>query len=96
MSLQTGKRIHRHGWTTLPIIKEVINRVDNIGKKQNQPLVRGNFNYSWSCSENDQNTNVPVEVEEEEASVHTTNTGHDNIVDNEENIGKLLEDLPEW
>ena len=37
MNLNTGKRIHRRNWTDLPMPDEVIKRVEQLGKKDNQP-----------------------------------------------------------
>ena len=48
MSLETGKRVHRHGWTVLPISKEVLARVNHLGKRQKQSRVANNFKYSWT------------------------------------------------
>ena len=45
MSLETGKRIHRHGWTAQSISKEVLARVNYLGKKQKQPRVASKFKY---------------------------------------------------
>ena len=47
MSLVTGKEIHRYQWEILPISEEVIMRVEELAKGENQPLVSSNFKYEW-------------------------------------------------
>ena len=37
MSLLSGKRIHSHNWTELPIDNDVIARVEELASKENQP-----------------------------------------------------------
>ena len=37
MNLNTGKRVHCRNWTDLPMPDEVIQRVEQLGKKDNQP-----------------------------------------------------------
>ena len=37
MNLNTGKRIHRRSWTPVPMPDEVIKRIEQLGKKDNQP-----------------------------------------------------------
>ena len=37
MSLLSGKRIHSHNWTELPIDNDVIARVKELASKENQP-----------------------------------------------------------
>ena len=46
MSLETGKRLHRYKWTVLPATTEVENRVNELGKTQNQPEVSDNVIFS--------------------------------------------------
>ena len=58
MSLETGKRIHRHGWIVLPITKEVLLRVNYLGKKQKQSRVASNFKYS--CNNDAQENNIQL------------------------------------
>ena len=47
MSLESGKRLHRYKWTVLPATVEVVNRVNELGKRQKQPEVTDNFIFSW-------------------------------------------------
>ena len=37
MSLSTGKRIHRRRWTKLPMPREVIDRIEHLGRLDSQP-----------------------------------------------------------
>ena len=37
MNLNTGKRIHRRSWTSVPMPDEVIKRVEELGRKDGQP-----------------------------------------------------------
>ena len=39
LNLQTGKKITRRNWTHLPMPIEVIERVNQLGKEQNQPTL---------------------------------------------------------
>ena len=39
LNLQTGKKITRRNWTDLPMPIEVIKRVNQLGKEQNQPTL---------------------------------------------------------
>ena len=39
LNLQTGKKITRRNWTHLPMPTEVIKRVNQLGKEQNQPTL---------------------------------------------------------
>ena len=39
LNLQTGKKITRRNWTHLPMPTEVIERVNQLGKEQNQPTL---------------------------------------------------------
>ena len=45
MSLSTGRVIHRHQWKKLPISRDIINRVDEIGTKEKQVFIPTNFKY---------------------------------------------------
>ena len=39
MSLDTGRRIHRRDWTSVPMTNEVIARVERMGKHEGQPAL---------------------------------------------------------
>jgi hypothetical protein len=39
MSISTGKRIHRHWWNELPMPDDVIDRVNQLGRRQNMPRI---------------------------------------------------------
>ena len=39
MNLNIGKSIHRRSWTELPMPNEVIKRVEQLGRKDNQPRI---------------------------------------------------------
>ena len=45
MSLASGERLHRYQWHVLPISTEVINRVHEIAIKDEQPVIKGNFEF---------------------------------------------------
>ena len=47
MSLTTGKKIHRNGWTELPMGDEVLQRVKHITLKEEQINIDCNFTYDW-------------------------------------------------
>ena len=95
MSLQTGKRIHRHGWTVLPASKEVIDRVNYLGKKQKQPLVKGNLTYDWVPTDNYNDSNLQLEGELT-TSENNQEVNDDVSVDNEVSENITVRDLPEW
>ena len=40
MNLYTGAELHSHQWDNLPLTADAINRVQEIAKNQNQPLLR--------------------------------------------------------
>ena len=48
MSLERGKRIHRYQWDTLPISKDVLDRVDAIAVHEGQSLVAKSFKFQWN------------------------------------------------
>ena len=39
VSLRTGRKLHGFIWTELPIIEEVVTRVEEIDKEDNQPMM---------------------------------------------------------
>ena len=39
MNLNTGKKIHRRSWTQLPMPSEVVKRVEQLGRRENQPEI---------------------------------------------------------
>ena len=45
MSLNTGRAIHRHQWKKLHINQTIIDRVDQIGARENQTFISNNFRY---------------------------------------------------
>ena len=47
MSLDTGERVHRYSWDVLPMGTDIIERVNEIGRRQGQPMVARNFKYQW-------------------------------------------------
>ena len=47
MSLDTGRILHRNQWTRLSTSNDVIQRVNEIAKKERQPLIASNFKYIW-------------------------------------------------
>ena len=51
MSLVTGERVHRYSWDILPISTDVIERVNEISRSQDQPLISTNFKYQWEPAE---------------------------------------------
>ena len=52
MSLWTGKRIHGYNWVELPISEEVIQQVESLAIKENQPLlVDGIPIFEWNIGE---------------------------------------------
>ena len=51
MSLETGKIIHRHRWTILPLPQDVIDRVHEIATSENQPPISDNFIFRWSVND---------------------------------------------
>ena len=94
ISLQTGKRVHRHGWTVLPATKEVVNRVNYLCRKQNQPKVHGNFKYKWVPEGDDSSNDWEVE-EESITSENQEGTNEVDVIDTEVNTGRLVRDLQE-
>ena len=49
MSLISGQRLHSYQWTELPIADEIIERVHEIAKKENQPYLHGGVPiFEWS------------------------------------------------
>ena len=93
MSLQSGKRIHRHGWTVLPISKEVIERVNLLGKKQKQRAVIGNFSYTWLPS-NDLNGSDITSSENDQEDV--IEVEEDVMTQNNDVTPVIVRDLEEW
>ena len=48
MSLNTGRRLHSYHWTQLPIPDDVIERVETMAEKENQPLLVDNVTmFEW-------------------------------------------------
>ena len=47
MSFDTGRKIHRRQWTKMPIIDDVITRINELASKEKQPIVSRNSSYSW-------------------------------------------------
>ena len=41
MSLTTGRRLNRRQWTALPMTTDVMQRVNNMGEEEGQPLLQG-------------------------------------------------------
>ena len=66
MSLLTGQRLHAYLWQELPISDEVINRVEELAKAENQPpLQNGELIFEWNIGvpiigEAISNENAPV------------------------------------
>ena len=90
MSLQSGKQIHRHGWTVLPITQNVINRVHYLAQKQGQPIIRGNFKY-----ERDPDDEITDDTENEEGEEHSvSNDGIETIMP--ENEVRNNDSLEAW
>ena len=48
MSLLTGRKIHGYIWDIIPLSNEVIERVEEIGLREGQPIVATNFKYEWA------------------------------------------------
>ena len=49
MSLYMGKRIHRYHWDELPIDEHMIERVESMAKKEDQPIMnRGLPCFEWA------------------------------------------------
>ena len=48
LSLNTGQVIHRHQRKRLPIIEQIINRVEEIATKEKKPYIPNNFKYKWN------------------------------------------------
>ena len=47
MFLRTGRKLHGFIWTYLPITKEVIARVEELGKEDKQPLMENGRIFEW-------------------------------------------------
>ena len=45
MSLSTGRQVHRKQWTSMKVNQRVIDRVEALGVRDNQPLVGENFDF---------------------------------------------------
>ena len=79
LNLRTGKRITRRNWTQLPMPKEVIDRVNQLGRSDNQPALltfydrRGNL-----IGENEQADEVQheenISIEDEDPNTNTVDT----------------------
>ena len=95
MSLQTGKRVHQHGWTVLPASKEVVARVNFLGKRQKQSRVQGNFKYRWGPERSTEENDPQVEVLEETIDNQQGNEEVE-ITSTDEATGRLVQDLQDW
>ena len=53
-SLETGKMIHQKQWDKLPVSKEVIDRVNNLGLQNGQRAISRNFRYTTNLGFGDE------------------------------------------
>ena len=90
MSLITGKRLHAFKWTELPINEEVIERIDDLARKENQPILsNGTVLIEWNIeneSGSSEQYETALEVEEPppaESDIVTHNDEVQNSVENE-------------
>ena len=51
VSLDTGEKVHRYSWDVIPMGTDVIERVNELGRRQGQPMVSKNFKYQWGPDE---------------------------------------------
>ena len=54
ISLNTGRIIHRKQWKKLLITQKIIDRVEQLGDKENQPYVSSDFKYKWDTNNTDE------------------------------------------
>jgi len=73
MSLLSGKRIHRNSWVKLPATEDVIQRVNELAKEQNQKPVDSNFKYAWTCDDISDENDEEDENEENVSNMETEN-----------------------
>ena len=87
MSISTGKQIHVYIWTEIPIIEQVIQRVDKLATREKQPdMTKGYPIFQWSLG-------IPImyqeesKLENEEAPLHRNEEDDDvtEYVQGEEN-----------
>ena len=48
MSLRTGKRLHGFIWNEVPVTEEVIDRVEQLGEEDGQPLMENGPIFEWA------------------------------------------------
>ena len=65
MSLHTGRVIHQRHWERTVASKKIIDRVNEMGKKESQRMVSSNFKYRWSSEQDDEDSE-----QEDENEVH--------------------------
>jgi len=54
MSLNTGRALHRKQWKKLAVTNKIIERVEELAMKENQPYIANNFKYRWASSGTEQ------------------------------------------
>ena len=98
MSLITGKKLHAFKWAELPINEEVIERVDDLVRKEKQPILsNGTVIIEWGISNerhnSDEHENETDNIEEPPPA--ETDIGIINDKDQSTENGHTLEQIEE-
>ena len=87
LSLYSGKKITRFGWTIIPITNEVINRVEQLASSEGMPALAEKYIFEWKPGDpilpidnnDDHDDDVSIEGAEDEEQEQPNVTTHEAI-----------------
>ena len=90
--MYTGKRLHSYAWEELPVSDEIIERVEEIARQQQQPeLVNEILSFEWASTHG-----VSEEPDKEEAEIEVNDSENkDSIIEEQNNNTQVTDDEKE-
>jgi hypothetical protein len=82
MSLATGRRLTRNRWTELPMPRDAITRVGNLGRQQGMPKTitfADRFGHEIPDGEDNVDDDHDLDYDPDDGSTHSSNVSDDSL-----------------